>query len=118
MNTKVWVVLAALAGAACISLPAAAGDGDFKSETFPLERNLAVDIAAPGAVRAEIGIAIPSLREELRFELGVDQQGQLAGGDLYPARRIGLDRSRRVRRERRADLQGCGQGRDRQGADR
>ena len=51
---------------------------------FPLERNLAVDIAAPGAVRAEIGIAIPSLREELTFKLDVDQEGQLAGGVYIP----------------------------------
>lgn len=84
MNTKVWVVLTALAGAACIALPAAAGERDFKSETFPLERNLAVDIAAPGAVRAQIDISIPSLREDLRFELGIDQQGQLAGGIYIP----------------------------------
>jgi alpha-tubulin suppressor-like RCC1 family protein len=84
MNTKIWVMLTALAGAVCFALPAAAGERDFKSETFPLERNLAVDIAAPGAVRAEIGIAIPSLREELTFKLDVDQQGQLAGGIYIP----------------------------------
>ena len=65
-------------------MPAAAGSVDFKSETFPLEKNLAVDIAAPGAVRAEIGISIPSLREELRYELGVDQEGQLSGGIYIP----------------------------------
>jgi alpha-tubulin suppressor-like RCC1 family protein len=84
MNTKLWVTVAALAGAACIALPAAAGDSDFKSETFPLDRNLAVDIDAPGAVRAEIGISIPSLREDLRFELGVNQEGQLAGSIYIP----------------------------------
>jgi alpha-tubulin suppressor-like RCC1 family protein len=84
MNTKIWSIVAALAGAACISLPAAAGSLDFKSETFPLERNLAVDIAAPGAVRADIGISIPSLREELHFELEVDRDGQLAGGIFIP----------------------------------
>lgn len=88
MNTKpmnkLWIILTALASAACIALPAAAGDRDFKSETFPLEKNLAVDIAAPGAVRAEIGISSPSLREELRFELGVDQEGQLSGGIYIP----------------------------------
>jgi alpha-tubulin suppressor-like RCC1 family protein len=88
MNTKpvnkLWVILTALASAAFIALPATAGSVDFKSETFPLEKNLAVDIAAPGAVRAEIGISIPSLREELRYELGVDQQGQLSGGIYIP----------------------------------
>lgn len=84
MNTKFWGIVAALAGAACISLPAAAGSRDFKSETFPLEKNLAVDIAAPGAVRAEIGISIPGLREGLRYELGVNPEGQLSGGIYIP----------------------------------
>ena len=84
MNTKLWVILTALASAAFIALPAAAGSEDFKSDTFPLEKNLAVEIAAPGAVRAEIGISIPSLREDLRYELGVDQEGQLAGGIYIP----------------------------------
>ena len=84
MNTKLWIILTALAGAACIAIPAAAGDREFKSDTFPLERNLAVDIAAPGAVRAEIGISSPNLREDLRFELGVDQEGQLSGGVYIP----------------------------------
>lgn len=83
MNIRLWGILTALAGAACIALPAAASE-DFKSETFPLEKNLAVEIAAPGAVRAEIGISIPSLREDLRYELGVDQQGQLSGGIHVP----------------------------------
>src|SRR6185503_2727426 len=76
MNTKLWAIVTALAGAAFIALPAAAGGDDFK--------NLAVDIDAPGAVRAEIGISIPSLREDLRFELGVHQAGQLAGGIYIP----------------------------------
>lgn len=88
MNTKpmnmIWVILTSLASAACIALPASADGVDFKSETFPLEKNLAVEIAAPGAVRAEIGISIPSLREELRYELGVDQEGQLSGGIYIP----------------------------------
>jgi alpha-tubulin suppressor-like RCC1 family protein len=88
MNTqpmnKLLVILIALASAAWIALPAAAGSVDFKSDTFPLDKNLAVDIAAPGAIRAEIGISIPSLREDLRYELGVDQQGQLSGGIYIP----------------------------------
>ena len=84
MNTKLCLILTALAGAACIALPAAAGDLDFKSEPFPLEKNLAVDIAAPGAVRAEIAVSVPGLRAELHYELGVDQQGQLAGGIYIP----------------------------------
>lgn len=81
---KLWVILTALGSAAFIALPAAAGSEDFKSDTFPLEKNLAVDIAAPGAVRAQIGISIPSLREDLRYELGVDREGQLSGGIYIP----------------------------------
>ncbi len=84
MNTKLWIILTALASAFFIALPAAADNRDFKSDYFPLEKNLAVEIAAPGAVRAEIGISIPSLREELRYELNVDQEGQLSGGIYVP----------------------------------
>jgi hypothetical protein len=87
MNTpmnRIWVILTALASAAFISLPAAAGDDEFKSDTFPLEKNLAVEIAAPGAIRAHIGISIPSLREDLRYELEADQQGLLSGGVYLP----------------------------------
>jgi alpha-tubulin suppressor-like RCC1 family protein len=80
---KLWIIFTALFGAA-IALPAAAGSRDFKSETLPLEKNLAVDIAAPGAIRVEVGIAIPSLREDLHYELGVDQEGQLSGGIYIP----------------------------------
>lgn len=81
---KLWVILTAFASAAFISLPASAGGDDFKSDTFPLEKNLAVEIAAPGAIRAQIGISIPSLREELRFELSADQPGLLSGGIYIP----------------------------------
>lgn len=84
MNTKIWIFLTALASALFFTLPAAANNDDFKSDYFPLEKNLAVEIAAPGAVRAEIGISIPSLREELRYELGVNQDGQLSGGIYVP----------------------------------
>lgn len=45
--------------------------------------NLAVDVDAPGAVRAEIGIAIPSLKEELRYSLSVDD-GAITGGVYVP----------------------------------
>ena len=53
------------------------------SDYFPLERNLAVDVHAPGAVRAEVGISIPSLREALqyRFEL---HDGRATGGVYIP----------------------------------
>src|SRR5689334_1659681 len=54
-----------------------------KSDYFPLERTLAVDIHVPGAIRAEVGIAIPSLREALqyRFEL---HDGRAIGGVYIP----------------------------------
>jgi len=54
-----------------------------KSDYFPLERNLVVDVRAPGAVRAEVGISIPSLREALqyRFEL---HDGRATGGVYIP----------------------------------
>ena len=55
-----------------------------KSDNFPLERNLVVDVHAPGAVRAEVGISIPSTREALqyRFEL---HDGRATGGIYIPA---------------------------------
>ena len=85
MSIKFWVIATALAGAALTAAPpAAAGEDGFKSDYFPLEKNLAVEIGAPGAIRAEIGISIPSLREELRYELEVNQDGQLAGGVYMP----------------------------------
>ena len=54
-----------------------------KSGYFPVERNLAVDVRAPGAVRAEVGISIPSSREALqyRFEL---HDGRATGGVYIP----------------------------------
>lgn len=48
-----------------------------------LPPNIAVDIDAPGAARAEIAIAIPSLKEERRFELNVTDEG-LVGGIYVP----------------------------------
>ena len=54
-----------------------------KSETFPLERNIAVDIYAPGAIRAEIAISNPSLKDVQRVELKVSE-GALAGGVYLP----------------------------------
>ncbi len=55
-----------------------------KSDYFPMERNLAVDLHAPGAIRAEVGISIPSSREALqyRFEL---HDGRATGGVYIPA---------------------------------
>ena len=62
---------------------ALAEPGAGKSDGFPQERNLAVDIHAPGAVFAEVGISIPSSREALqyRFEL---HDGRATGGVYIP----------------------------------
>ncbi len=84
MHSKPWVILAAMASAAFIAMPAVAGHEDFKSDYFPLEKNLAVDIDAPGAVAAHIGISIPGLREGLKYELGVDEHGLITGGIYIP----------------------------------
>jgi alpha-tubulin suppressor-like RCC1 family protein len=84
MHSKQWVTLAALAGAALIAMPAAAGREDFKSDYFPLDKNLAVQIAAPGAVGAQIGVSIPGLREDLKYELGLDEHGLITGGIYIP----------------------------------
>jgi len=47
------------------------------------ERNIAVDIYAPGAVRAEIAISSPTFKEARKFELKVSD-GALAGGIYVP----------------------------------
>ena len=39
-----------MASAAFLAMPAVAGHEDFKSDNFPLEKNLAFDLDAPGAV--------------------------------------------------------------------
>lgn len=74
-----------LVGALILALPgvSVAEPEVGKSDYFPLERNLAVDIHAPGAVRAEVGISIPSSREALqyRFELN---DGRATGGVYIP----------------------------------
>ncbi|MEO8061172.1 MAG: hypothetical protein ABI821_00340 [Pseudomonadota bacterium] len=45
--------------------------------------NLAVDIDAPGAVRAQLDIAIPSLKETLRYKLDA-KDGGITGGIYIP----------------------------------
>jgi alpha-tubulin suppressor-like RCC1 family protein len=74
MNKKILSLLLL-----CTAAAADADDRIGKSDDFPLERNIAVDIRAPGAVRAEISISIPSLKEVDRYELPVSE-GTLAGG--------------------------------------
>jgi hypothetical protein len=74
-----------LLGAFILALPgvALAEPEVGKSDYFPLERNLAVDIRAPGAIRAEVGVSIPSSRDALqyRFELN---DGRATGGVYIP----------------------------------
>lgn len=84
MYSKSWVTLAALAGATFITMPAAAGREDFKTDYLPLDKNLAVQVAAPGAVRLHIGVSGPGLREDLKYELGLDQHGLITGGIYIP----------------------------------
>ena len=79
MNKKILSLFLALAGAAAL-----AGPREFKSDYFPLEKNIAVDIFAPGAVRADIAISIPSLKEAQHFEI-VGNDGRLKGGVYIPA---------------------------------
>src|SRR5688572_3729098 len=84
MNTNPITCLLALAGAALLAGPATSGEVDFKSETFPLEKNLAFELDAPGAVRADVQVSGRDLREELRFELGTDEHGLITGGIYAP----------------------------------
>ena len=74
MNKKYLGLFAALLGTA------AWAGGEPKPGMPP---NLAVDIRAPGAARAVIAIAIPSLKQEQRFELAVSDGG-LVGGVYVP----------------------------------
>ena len=78
MNKKISSLFLALAAASAWAGPQAR-----KPETVPLERNIAVDIYAPGAVRAEIAISIPGLEEAQRYQLQV-AEGALAGGVYLP----------------------------------
>jgi hypothetical protein len=73
MKKNLLGVFALLLGTAALAGP----------EAPPLPPNLAVDINAPGAVRAEIAISIPSLKEEMRYELNVSEGG-LVGGIYVP----------------------------------
>lgn len=84
MNPNPLMYLLALAGAALFTGPAAAGRTDFKSDTFPLERNLAFELDAPGAVRANVQVAGRDLGEGLNFELATDEHGLISGGVYAP----------------------------------
>lgn len=84
MNTHPFFCMLALAGAALLAVPATAGERDFKSDTFPLERNLAFELDAPGAVRADVQVSGRDLGEALHFELGTDEHGLITGGIYAP----------------------------------
>ena len=71
MNKLLFAFIFSLAGAAAFAGP--------ESNPPVLPPNLAVDIQAPGAVRAELQISIPSLKEVQRYALGTDG-GTIKGG--------------------------------------
>jgi len=79
-----FLYLLALAGTALLAGPAAAQSKEFKSDYFPLERNLAFELNAPGAVRAEVQVNARDLREGLRFTLATDDHGVITGGIYAP----------------------------------
>jgi len=54
-----------------------------KADVLPAERNIAVDINAPGAVSAEITVSSPSLKEVQRYELQI-AEGAIVGGIYLP----------------------------------
>lgn len=84
MKKNLLTLLLACAAATAQAGPDLRSSEVGKSETFPMDRNIAVDIRAPGAVRAVVAISIPSLKEVQRYELGLDE-GALAGGIHLPA---------------------------------
>lgn len=78
MNKKILSLFLALAAATAWGGPEVG-----KSDYFPLERNIAVDINAPGAIRAEIAISTPLHKDVQRYELQVSE-GALVGGVYLP----------------------------------
>ena len=84
MNRHPFKYLLALAGAGLLAGAAAAGPIDFKSDYLPLERNLAFELNAPGAVRANVQIAGKDLGEGLKFDLATDEHGIFSGGVYAP----------------------------------
>ena len=78
------IYLLAIAGAALSAASASAGPAPFKSETFPLERNLAFELDAPGAVRANVEVFGKDLGDGRKFDLATDQHGLITGGIYVP----------------------------------
>ena len=77
------IYLLAIAGAALSAATASAGPTSFKSDYFPLERNLAFELNAPGAVRADVEVSGREL-DGKKFELVTDEHGLITGGIYVP----------------------------------
>jgi alpha-tubulin suppressor-like RCC1 family protein len=77
MNKKICALILALASTAAFAGPEKGAPPKLPPP------NLAVDIDAPGAVRAELLIQIPSLKEALRYSLSA-QDGSITGGIYIP----------------------------------
>jgi len=84
VNRNPFKYLLALAGAGLLAGTAAAGPREFKSDYLPLERNLAFELNAPGAVTANVQIAGKDLGEGLKFDLAQDEHGLFSGGVYAP----------------------------------
>ncbi|HET7809262.1 MAG TPA: hypothetical protein VFL16_01665 [Steroidobacteraceae bacterium] len=84
MNRNPLLYLLALAGAASLAGPASAGPVAYKSDYLPLEKNLAFELDAPGAVRANVQVYAKDLGEGLKFELTPDGHGLITGGVYAP----------------------------------
>src|SRR5688572_15556228 len=81
MNKKIPSLLLALAAATAWGGPEIGNSGP-----FPLEPNIAVDINAPGAIRAEVAISIPSFKEVQRYDLQVSECALVGGVYLPPGK--------------------------------
>jgi hypothetical protein len=79
MNKIILSLFLALAGAAEL-----AGPREFKSDYFPLEKNIAVDIFAPGAVRAGVAGMDPRVvhDDSVRWAPVVDDAGDVFAGKV------------------------------------
>jgi len=84
VNRNPLICLFALAGAALLGGTATAGPTAFKSDYFPMERNLAFELDAPGAVRANVQVFGKDLGDGLKFDLATDEHGLITGGIFAP----------------------------------
>src|SRR6185295_11239745 len=84
MKNNKFPYLIALAAAASFANLAGAGDIDRKRDDLPPERNLAVELNAPGAVRLDVQVYDRERGESFRYELGKNENGLIRGGILAP----------------------------------